>query len=337
MLSNPQPTAGALPPARIFNLEPAAYHKLPGLSPSLAHTLVTSCQEIARDKYERQLEGAPDAEDGEDGDGEDERSVDPQKQKRLDRGDVMHMMTLGVGKRIEVILSADLGKGGKYTTNRSKELRDAARAAGRIPVKEPDMAVYRRCIDAIRARLASAGHVLDGRSELAIEWWEPSAHGPVQCRTMIDHLVLLDADGLPSVTAVDGAPVALRPTFAKVYELKFPDDAHPDRSERTGDALGYRIAHAARLRALDALFPSLAGRIEYRFLFCETHRPYAFWDPTPTGSFTELGRREWRTAVNLWAAGLASGRWVGYHEDIMRRQIDLTRWRKLQEGFTDDE
>lgn len=325
-----------LPPAKILDVEPDAYHKLPGLSPSLAHTLVTSCQEIARDKYERQIQGATDAEDGDECDAEEERAVDPQKQKRLDRGDVMHMMTLGVGKRISVILSADLGKGGKYTTARSKELRDAARAAGKIPVKEPDMVVYRRCVDAIRARLAAAGHVLDGRSEIAIEWWEPSAHGPVQCRTMLDHLVLLAADGLQA-TIPPEPPVTIRPVFAKVFELKFPDDANPDRSERTADALSYRIAHAARLRALDALFPSIAGRIEYRFLFCETHRPYAFWDPTPTGAFTELGRREWRTAVNLWAAGLKSGRWVGYHDDIMRRQIDLTRWRKLQEGFTVDE
>lgn len=191
------------------------------------------------------------------------------------------------------------------------------------------MVVYRRCVDAIRARLAGAGHVLDGRSEVAIEWWEPATHGPVQCRTMIDHLVLLAADGMQ--------PAFGKPAFAKVFELKFPDDAHPDRSERTADSLSYAIAHAARLRALDAIFPSLAGRIEYRFLFCETHRPYAFWDPTPTGAFAEFGRRQWRTAVNLWATGLNSGRWVGYHDDIMRRQIDLTRWRKIQEGYPLDE
>lgn len=324
-----------LPPARILDVDPDAYHKLPGLSPSLANALVSSCQEIARDKYERQIEGAQEDDDEQDDD-EAPAPVDPQKQKRLDRGDVMHALTLGIGKRIEVILSKDLGKGGKYSTARSKELRDAARAVGKIPVKEPDMERYIRSVAAIRDRLAQAGHVLDGRSELAIGWWEPTAHGPVQCRTMFDHVVLLSADGLQA-TIPPEPPVTIRPVRAKVFELKFPDDAHPDRSERTADGLGYAIALAARLSALDALFPSLAGRIEYRFLFCEPHRPYAFWDPEPTGSFTEWGRRQWRNAVNLWASGLKSGRWPGYHEDIMRRQIDLTRWRKLQEGFTDDE
>lgn len=319
-----------LPPAHIINVTPAQYHKLPGLSPSLANTMLTSCQEIARDKYERNLEAAPAPDDEDDDEDEPAAAVDPKKQKNLDRGDVLHALTLGVGKSIEVILSADLGKGGKYSTNRSKELRDAARAAGRIPVKEPDMIVYRRTVDAVRARLAGAGHVLDGVSEIAIEWWDASTSGPVQCRTMLDHLVLLAADG----SAV--AP-GTRPQFAKVYELKFPDDANPDRSERTADSLGHHIALAARLRALNALHPSLAGRIEYRFLFCESRRPYAFWDPTPTGSFAELGDRQWRTALDMWGRGLESKRWPGYHDDITRRQIDLTRWRKMQEGFTVDE
>lgn len=317
-----------LPPARVLDVTPAQYHKLPGLSPSTGHALLSSCGEIARDKYERNLEPARVDEDEQEDDDDGKPAVDPKKQKNLDRGDVMHAMLLGVGKHIEVILSADLGKGGKYTTNRSKELRDSARAAGRIPVKEPDMIVYRRCVDAIRARLAGAGHVLDGRSELAIEWWEMSMNGPVQCRTMLDHVVLLAADGTPAGT---------EPAFAKVYELKFPDDAHPDRNERTADALGHHIAVAARLRALNALIPSLAGRIEYRFLFCEAHRPYAFWDPTPTGAFTELGERQWRMAVDMWGRGLADQRWLGYHDDIMRRRIDLTRWRKMQEGYSVDE
>lgn len=317
-----------LPPARVLDVTPSQYHKLPGLSPSTAHVMLSRCGEIARDKYERNLEHARVDDDEPEDDDDGKPAVYPKKQNNLDRGDVMHAMLLGVGKHIEVILSADLGKGGKYTTNRSKELRDASRAAGRIPVKEQDMIVYRRCVDAIRARLTASGHVLEGRSELAIEWWEPSTSGPVQCRTMIDHIVLLAADG--SLAGPD-------PAFAKVYELKFPDDANPDRNERTADALGQHIAVAARLRALNALIPSLAGRIEYRFLFCEQHRPYAFWDPTPTVAFTEFGDRQWMRAIDMWARGLADHRWLGYHDDIMRRNIDLTRWRKMQEGFTVDE
>lgn len=320
-----------LPPARILYVSPGEYHRLPGLSPSTAHQLYTRCAAIARDRYVQSI-GLPVVEDDSDGD---HGEVSADKQAQLDRGDILHSLLLGIGKRIEVIPTSALSKNGTYGTDKAKALRDGARAAGMVPVKEAKMAAYERAAAVIRDHLRDAGHVLDGESEVAIEWWERSEHGPVQCRTMLDHLVLLAADGLQ--VAIGKPPVHITPARAKVFELKLPGDASPDRSERTADGLGYPVAAAARLRALNALFPSLAGRIEYRFLLCESTRPYAFWDPEPTGSFLEYGARVWRAAVSAWGAGLKSDRWPGYHDDIMRRQIDLPRWRKMAEGFADDE
>lgn len=329
-----------IPPARVLDVTPEQYHKLPGLSPSLANTLMSTCLEKARHKYERDVENDEDAaepDDDEDAsdDEEDDTRVSADKQKRLDRGSVLHALMLGLGKRLVVIPRADLGKDGRYSTKRSKQLRDDARAAGQIPVKEPEMEVYQRTIAAIRERLAGAGYVLDGRSELAIAWWEPTTLGPVLCRTMLDHVVLLAADGWR--VDLGAPPFTIKPATAVIYEVKFPDDAHPDRSERTAESLGYHIAAAARIRAINALLPSLAGRVEYRYLMCEPRRPYSYWDPTGTGSYLELGRRRWSTAVAMWSRGLKTGQWTGYHDDIMRRQIDLLPWVKRNEGYTDDE
>jgi hypothetical protein len=308
-----------LPPARILECDPTSYHALPGLSPSLAKVIHARCALIAHDKYERKLEAA---EEGDDEDSGDDEKIKPDKQARLDGGSILHALVLGVGKRVDPIPADILSKNGAIGTDKAKAFVAMSRAGGRIPVKADKLEVHQRTATAVRARLASAGHVLDGTSEVAIEWWEPSPNGPVQCRTMMDHLVLVsDA----------------KPTAAFIYELKFPGDAQPDRSERTSDGLGYPIAAAARLRALNALYPSIAGRIEYRFLFCEPHRPYAFWDPTPTGSYLEYGDRVWRRAVHTWSEGLARGRWLDYHDDITRRQIDLPRWRKMAEGFADNE
>lgn len=326
-----------LPPAKIMAVEPDEYHELQGFSPSTAHALLSSCALKAHDKYERNLGD----EEDEDSDDVDDERVAPEKQKRLDRGNVMHALMLGKGKRIEVIPKNKLAKNGAYATNESKALRDKARAEGRIPVKEPDMEAFERVVGALRTRLGGAGHQLDGRSELAIEWWEPTPHGPLQCKTMIDHVVLMGSDGCgllgDPLLHLRAEDPRLRPARARVFEIKFPDEAEPGRSERTSQQLGYEIACAARHRALDALLPSLANRIEYRYLFCEARRPYAFWDPTPTGSFLELGGRKWRTAVVMWAAAIKTGRWHSYHEDIMRRQIDLLRWVKVQEGFDPNE
>jgi hypothetical protein len=313
-----------LPPARILECTPEEYFKLPGFSPSLSNVLLSRCPAVARDQYERNLVAPPVEDDAED---ESSETVKHDKQKRLDRGTVLHAMTLGKGEqRIAVIPDSMLsGKNRSISSDKAKAWRDAAMAEGKVVVKELDHEKLGRVVDALRDRLAAAGHVLDGTSEFAIEWWEPSPHGPVQCRTMIDHVSLV----------FSGDPD--RPTAAFAFELKFPGDAAPDRSERTSDGLGYHIACAARHRALNALYPSIAGRIEYRYLFCEPHRPYAFWDPTPTGAYLELGDRQWRSAVNQWAAGLNTGQWPGYHQDNGRRNIDLLRWRKMQEGFPYDE
>lgn len=337
------PSGTAPPPARVLDVTPEQYHKLPGLSPSLATALMATCLEKARDKYERAVGavGGTDAGDDADGGADDEPEPDAkvaaEKQKRLDRGSALHALILGKGEeRIAVIPDALLsGKNRSISTDKAKAWRDAAIADGKVVIKEQAMNAFGRVVAAIRARLAAAGYVLDGRSELAIAWWEPTSLGPILCRTMLDHVVLLATDGLR--VDLGEPPFSIKPATAKIFEVKFPDDANPDRSERTAESLGYHIAAAARLRALNALVPSLAGRIEYRYLMCEPHRPYSYWDPTCTGSYLELGNRRWSSAVAMWSRGLKTGRWTGYHDDIMRRQIDLLRWVKLQEGFSDDE
>jgi hypothetical protein len=303
---------------------------------------MSTCLEKARDKYERDVDLATvadaDSDDSTD-DGPDEPAAKEaaEKQKRMDRGAALHALILGKGEeRIAVIADALLsGKNRSISSDKAKSWRDAAVAGGKVVIKEHAMRAFVRVIAAIRERLTVAGHVLDGRSELAIAWWEPTANGPVLCRTMMDHVVLLATDG--QRVELGAPPLTIKPATAIIYEVKFPDDAHPDRSERTAESLGYHIAAAARIRALNALIPSLAARIEYRYLMCEPRRPYSFWDPTGTGSYLELGRRRWGSAVAMWSHGLKSGRWTGYHDDIMRRQIDLLPWVKRNEGFTDDE
>lgn len=322
------PAGTPAPPPRILDVTPEQYHKLPGLSPSLATALMATCLEKARDKYERAVEvevDEPEPDETSASDEEPDAKVAGEKQKRLDRGTALHSMILGKGdERIAVIPDALLsGANRSISSDKAKAWRDASIADGKVVIKEPAMKAFAHVIASIRDRLAAAGHVLNGQSELAIAWWEPTNLGPILCRTMIDHVVLTGDH--------------LTPNHATIYEVKFPDDAHPDRSERTAESLGYHIAAAARLRALNALLPSLAGRIEYRYLMLESRRPYSFWDPTCTGSYLELGDRRWSSAVAQWSRGLKTGRWTGYHDDIMRRQIDLLRWVKMQEGFTPDE
>ena len=312
----------ALPPARILDVEPDAYHRLPGFSASLAKILIARSAAHAKDAHDRQIERIAEEDDGDDED------MPNDKRKRLDNGSIDHALVLGVGKRVEVIPPEMLATTGAVSTKAAKAFVEAMRKLGRIPVKQADLDVRQQVANAIKARLTAAGHVLDGRSELAIEWWEPTPHGPVRCRCMMDHVVMW---GAGSAGDVGGTPGAL------IYELKPVPDAHPERCQRTAENLGYAIAAAAYPRALAAAYPQLAGRIHFQFLWCETRRPYAIWDPRRlSGAFREIGERRWLRAVRDWGEVLATGKAPSYRE-MGHDEITAPMWTLKQEGYQPQE
>lgn len=274
---------GDMPAARVLDVTPDEYFKHDAFSPSTATTLVQRSPLhalVMRGK-------AP--------------------SKVMDRGSVMHAMILGDGKKFRVLDYKD------WRTDKAKEDRDSARLKGLIPILKHEHDDAAEAVIALLNRLRDLGIRLDGKSEFAIEWHEPSSGGPVKCKTMIDHLVLAHGEAL---------------------ELKIVDDACPDRSERSAENLGYAIACAARTRAVAALRPELAGRVRYRFLFCEAVPPYAIYAPLPTGEFRELGERRWLRAVEAWGQCEASRRWPAYEQHEF---IHPPGWAMAKEGYSSDE
>ena len=306
--------------ARILEVTPAEYHKLPGFSASLAKVLITKSAAHAWDVHQRRLEQI-EAED------ESDEDVPDDKRKRLDNGTIQHALLLGKGgERIKIIPAELLSKTGTYGTAAAKAARDGARAAGMIPIKEVEVEIHQRVSDAIRARITAAGHQLGGTSELAIEWTENTPHGEVECRGLLDHMVSWGDLGIESQN----------PIGAIIYDLKIVGDAHPDRCERTAESLGYAIQAAAYTRALTALYPRLGGRIDFRFLFVESKRPYELWDPTLSGPFREIGERRWLRAVHTWAEGVATNRWPGYRTPD-RVEITAPMWTLRAEGYQSED
>ena len=269
--------------ARILEVDAEAYHALDLFSPSVATTLINRSP-----LHAMTMSGKPPS-------------------KVMDRGSVMHAMILGDGKPFKVLDFKD------WRTDKAKDAREAARREGFVPILKEDHDDAKEAAIAILSRLKSMGVRLDGKSEAAIEWEESTAHGPVKCKTMLDHL-RLDA--------------------GEMLELKIVDDASPDRCERTAENLGYAIACAARTRALTALRSSLAGRTRYRFLFCEAVPPHAVYAPYPTGEFREIGERKWLRAVESWARCQASGKWTAYEA---HDSIHPPGWAMAKEGYASDE
>lgn len=306
-----------LQPARVLEVEPDVYLKLPLFSSGIARRIVQQSALHAFDAWERKLED--DAED-----------LTDEQVKTRERGSLYHHMVLGKGKRIVVIPSEILAKNGSYGTAESKAMRDAARAVGNIPVKQPDMEMHDKVANAIKASILRAGHELDGVSEFAVEWSEMTPDGEVRCKGMMDHAVIWGIPGWDDPMSDPVAPGAI------IWDLKIVDDATPDKCERSAAYLGLAIQAAAYTRALAALYPRLAGRTEFRFLFCEARRPYDLWDPRAGNHFLQIGEQQWLRAVRAWAAGHAGKGWPG-HRHKNRTEIEPTVWLQQQEGVTRDE
>jgi hypothetical protein len=272
--------------ARILDVTPAEYHALPGLSSSIASTLISRSPLHAWTEHPAY--------------GAKERGYT----KATDRGSVVHSMVLGKGSPFASLPFDD------YRTNAAKESRDKTRAAGLIPMlwHEHDDAL--RLAQTIKERLAARGIALDGRSELAVEWHEQSGNGSVMCRGMMDH-VWLDR--------------------GRILDLKIVQIAEPSYVERSAERFGYAIQAAAYSRALAAVRPVLAGRVEFIFAFCETEEPYAINLSKPDGVFRELGERRWMHAVNTWGQCLWANDWPGYGDGI--NFINPPAWLLAREGY----
>lgn len=218
--------------------------------------------------------------------------------KAMEEGDLLHALLLGDGsKQIDVIDAKD------FRTNAAREARDNAIASGFTPVlrKHYDALVSR--LDTIRDNLAAAGVVLEGASEQSFEWEEETDDGAlVLCRARMDK-VLLDS-GL-------------------IIDVKKSENAHPDLCGKHVVDYGYDIQRAAYTRALQAVRPDLAGRIEMRFPFIELKPPYAVSCLPFSGMLRAMGEMKWRRAINLWHRCVTTKTWPGY---ATTGQLDCKPW-----------
>lgn len=270
--------------ARILNVSPDEYHLLPGFSSTVAKEVVAKSP-----AHGRVLVGK-----------------DPSKV--MDRGTIIHRLVLGKGKDYQVVQHAS------WMTKDAKAQRDTARVQGLVPVLAHDFEDHCIAAESIRVQLADRGIVLDGESELAIEWTEETIHGPVICKGMLDHCW---------------------PDAGLILDLKVTENAAPSAVEKTAENLGYAIQWAAYTRALAALNPDLVGRVGFAFAFCEPDPPHAINVSEPDGVFQQLGIQRWKRAVTTWAECLKHDRWPSYGTAV--NPITSPPWALAREGYTADE
>lgn len=274
--------AEATPLARIIECSEKEYHADPcavaSLSQSIAHTLVSKSPLHAWAEHPKLGKLANASDDDDDGATEKDKWA-------ITAGKVIHKLLLGKGADVEVLDVKD------YRTNYAKDLRDSAKAAGRIPIK---IAQYQDLVDSaeyVRDRLHVMGFDLDGQSEIAFEWQEDGEDGPIICRGRMDHLHLE------------------RP---QIFDVKKIRSAHPDTISRHIYDYGYDIQDTAYRRAVAKYLGVDPLAVDFVFLFMEEKPPYAITPVRLPPSWLEIGRQRWDRAVLAWERCLANNRWPDY-------------------------
>jgi hypothetical protein len=221
----------------------------------------------------------------------------------METGTAFHALLLGKGSDI-VPIDAPSFKG-----DHAKEMAAIAREAGKVPMLASKYVVLAKAAEVARQKIEAAGYFFDGQSEVSVFWEETATDGTVvQCRARWDHLCA---------------------SQARILDLKKVSDAHPDVLPRHMTEFGYDIQEVSYRRALRAVFPELAGRDDFVFLFCELAPPYAMTPLRSAGSMQALGELKWTKAVDRWAQCLQTGVWPDYATETVRAEapaFELNRW-----------
>ena len=210
--------------------------------------------------------------------------------REFDFGHAAHMLVLGEGAPIAVIPADILASNGAASTTAAKAFIEKARAAGQVPLKP-----------------AEAQQVADMADEL-------TRHAEASA--------LLTAPGVQcemSAFAIDPQTgVWLRGRFdflapgQGVGDYKTAADGEPGRfARRTMLDLGYHV-QAAHYLDLAAAVGLTDPDAPFRFVVQEKTAPYLVSVVTVGDDYLQLGRRDMRRAIDLWARCQTTGVWPGY-------------------------
>jgi hypothetical protein len=221
--------------------------------------------------------------------------------KAQETGSVVHRLALGKGADYAV------APFDAFRSKEAKEFRDAAIAAGRIPIVE---AKFNECLamaDAIKLRIKRA---LDGASyetEVVFMYQEETPFGPIWVRGMLD------------VWSAERAMI-LDP---KVTRLLYDESLGRQMVKMGWDRQATLYPHA-----LGKIFPELAGRIEFADLLIKPVPPFTSRLAAPEKAWRAVKLRETRKAMETFAYCMKEGRWPGFGDDV--DLVEMPRWEEAR-------
>lgn len=218
---------------------------------------------------------------------------------KFDLGAAVHSTILKRGRNIVEVCAPD------WRTDKAKLQRDAARAAGKIPLLTEQLEKVDAMNTAILAQLPDFGleRLFDpehGQAEVMVAWIDELGGWT---RILIDWL---EKD-------------------LTIWDLKTTDvPVSVENLGRHMSGMGYEWQDALYKRGIERLYPELSGRVKFNFLFAETKPPYAILPVRLPNDAAAKGKSNVESALKKWAACKASGKWPAFSGDI--QTVDYPPW-----------
>lgn len=205
------------------------------------------------------------------------------EESKYDTGTVAHALLLQ-GEDVAVVCDYD-----NWKTHASQDERDAARAAGQVPLLAKDWSKVREMVHAVQEQLAdhhARPHLFfAGKPEQAMVWEEDG----VTCRALIDWL---------------------HDDFSACDDLKSTArSANPEAWSRTMWSTGGPTQAAFYIRGVKAL---TGLEPEFRFCVVETSQPYALSVISLSPDALALAEAKVERAIKTWRQCMETDRWPAY-------------------------
>jgi hypothetical protein len=231
---------------------------------------------------------------------------EPEAKTDFDIGVAAHLAVLEPERQADTIV---LIEAGDYRTTKAREARDAARAAGLVPLLPYQVDIVRAIAGSIRAHPIASEAFRGGEAEVTLIWSDPETGVP--CKARPDYL-----------SAHAGWLVDLK-TAASANPRSWRDQAY---------RLGY---HARASWYLDGAAAVLGQTPEeYWFVIVEKEPPYLVSVVSFDNDALGWGRIANRKACERFAVSAAANDWPGYREPGQNQdrafRIGLPSWAVYQ-------
>lgn len=223
----------------------------------------------------------------------------------FDLGNAVHAAVLGEGHEIVELDYADWKK------PEAREKRDAAHAAGKVPLLPKEKAL----VDAMAAAVREHPHAgpifaMKGVAERSIYWTDPATG--VRCRVRPDWLIQ-------------------QPETTWVVDLKTTADASPDACSKAIEAYGYHQQGALYIDGVQAAGASPAGA-RFVFVFVSKKAPHLITVRELGDADQLIGRGKNEKALRIYADCLATGEWPDWTGPVTEiLTISLPPWAATRE------